>query len=503
MGMENRLLIYAPTGKDGRLLAGVLERARMTCHVCKHINETFEEINKDVGALIVADEALTIEFLKRIRPFLENQPSWSDFPFLVLRQTAPDTPEMRSRYALLGNITLLDRPVSMVTLVSAATSALRARTRQYEMREIDRRKDEFLAMLAHELRNPLAPISAASELLRVPTLDRKKIQQTSEIISRQVRHMTGLIDDLLDVSRVSRGLVTLEEGVQDAWQIVASAVEQVRPLIDARQHQLTVLDLPLNASIYGDQKRLVQIIANILNNAAKYTPPEGQISLGVLVDDTNVIFSVTDNGIGMEPGVLSHVFDMFVQAERSSDRAQGGLGIGLAIVKSLVNLHGGQVAAQSNGLGKGSTFTITLPRVTDAPTPIQMVYSELESVTTPQHIMIVDDNVDAAVTLGTILEMAGYKITIVHSGKAALDHVCIDAPQVCLLDIGLPDMDGIALAKHLRHQAATKNALMIAITGYGQESDREKSLHAGFDHHLVKPVDLQQLLKILSALQQQ
>ncbi len=503
MGMENRLLIYAPTGKDGRLLAGVLERARMTCHVCKHINETFEEINKDVGALIVADEALTIEFLKRIRPFLENQPSWSDFPFLVLRQTAPDTPEMRSRYALLGNITLLDRPVSMVTLVSAATSALRARTRQYEMREIDRRKDEFLAMLAHELRNPLAPISAASELLRVPTLDRKKIQQTSEIISRQVRHMTGLIDDLLDVSRVSRGLVTLEEGVQDAWQIVASAVEQVRPLIDARQHQLTVLDLPLNASIYGDQKRLVQIIANILNNAAKYTPPEGQISLGVLVDDTNVIFSVTDNGIGMEPGVLSHVFDMFVQAERSSDRAQGGLGIGLAIVKSLVNLHGGQVAAQSNGLGKGSTFTITLPRVTDAPTPIQMVYSELESVTTPQHIMIVDDNVDAAVTLGTILEMAGYKITIVHSGKAALDRVCIDAPQVCLLDIGLPDMDGIALAKHLRHQAATKNALMIAITGYGQESDREKSLHAGFDHHLVKPVDLQQLLKILSALQQQ
>lgn len=503
MGMENRLLIYAPTGKDGRLLAGVLERARMTCHVCKHINETFEEINKDVGALIVADEALTIEFLKRIRPFLENQPSWSDFPFLVLRQTAPDTPEMRSRYALLGNITLLDRPVSMVTLVSAATSALRARTRQYEMREIDRRKDEFLAMLAHELRNPLAPISAASELLRVPTLDRKKIQQTSEIISRQVRHMTGLINDLLDVSRVSRGLVTLEEGVQDAWQIVASAVEQVRPLIDARQHQLTVLDLPLNASIYGDQKRLVQIIANILNNAAKYTPPEGQISLGVLVDDTNVIFSVTDNGIGMEPGVLSHVFDMFVQAERSSDRAQGGLGIGLAIVKSLVNLHGGQVAAQSNGLGKGSTFTITLPRVTDAPTPIQMVYSELESVTTPQHIMIVDDNVDAAVTLGTILEMAGYKITIVHSGEAALDHVCIDAPQVCLLDIGLPDMDGIALAKHLRHQAATKNALMIAITGYGQESDREKSLHAGFDHHLVKPVDLQQLLKILSALQQQ
>lgn len=500
MGMENRLLIYAPTGKDGRLLAGVLERAQMTCHVCTHINETFAEINKDVGALIVADEALTGDFLKRIRPFLENQPSWSDFPFLVLRQTAPDTPEMRSRYALLGNITLLDRPVSMVTLVSAATSALRARMRQYEMREIDRRKDEFLAMLAHELRNPLAPISAASELLRVRTLDRKKIQQTSEIISRQVRHMTGLIDDLLDVSRVSRGLVALDEGVQDAWQIVASAVEQVRPLIDARQHQLTVLDLPLTASIFGDQKRLVQIIANILNNAAKYTPPAGQISLSVLVDDTDVIFSVTDNGIGMEPAVLSHVFDMFAQAERSSDRAQGGLGIGLAIVKSLVNLHGGQVTAHSGGLGKGSTFTITLPRVTDAPVLHQIASPELESVKTSQHIMIVDDNVDAAITLGTILEMAGYKVTIAHSGKAALDQVCIEAPRVCLLDIGLPDMDGITLAKHLRNQTETATALIIAITGYGQDSDRKKSLHAGFDHHLVKPVDLQQLLKILSAL---
>ncbi|HTF95999.1 MAG TPA: ATP-binding protein [Cellvibrio sp.] len=500
MEMENRLLIYAPTGKDGRLLAGVLERARMHCHVCKHINETFEEINKDVGALIVADEALTFEFLKRIRPFLESQPSWSDIPFLVLRQTAPDTPDMRSRYALLGNITLLDRPVSTVTLVSAATSALRARTRQYEMREIDRRKDEFLAMLAHELRNPLAPISAASELLRVSTLDRKKIQQTSEIISRQVRHMTGLIDDLLDVSRVSRGLVTLDEGVQDAWQIVASAVEQVRPLIDARQHQLTVLDLPLNASIYGDQKRLVQIIANILNNAAKYTPPEGHISLGVSVDHNNVIFSVKDNGVGMEPDVLSHVFEMFVQAERSSDRAQGGLGIGLAIVKSLVNLHGGQVTAHSAGLGKGSTFTITLPRVADYPVQTQIPGSELETAKTSQHILIVDDNVDAAVTLGTILEMSGYKVTIAHSAKEALDQVGTEAPRVCLLDIGLPDMDGITLAKLLRNHTDTATALMIAVTGYGQDSDRKKSLHAGFDHHLVKPVDLRQLLTILSTL---
>lgn len=498
--MESRLLIYAPTGKDGRLLAGVLERAQMMCYVCTRLAETFEELEKGAGALIVADEALTIEFLKGIRPYLENQPSWSDLPFLVLRQTAPDTPEMNSRYAMLGNITLLDRPVRSITLISAATAALRARTRQYEMREIDRRKDEFLAMLAHELRNPLAPINAASELLRVPTLDREKIQHTSEIISRQVRHMTGLIDDLLDVSRVSRGLVTLDEGVQDAWQIVASAVEQVRPLMDARQHQLTVQEPPLTASIFGDQKRLVQIIANILNNAAKYTPPGGQISVSVTLDESNVMFSVKDNGIGMDPDVLSRVFDMFAQGERSSDRSQGGLGIGLAIVKSLVNLHGGTVTAQSDGLGKGSRFTITLPRVTDLPATTHSSLAELKPAQELHRILIVDDNVDAANTLGTLLEISGYEVLIEHSATSALDRIVNEVPKACLLDIGLPDMDGTSLAKQLRNHPETNSSLMIAITGYGQDSDRQKSLEAGFDHHLVKPVDFSQLMKILSSI---
>lgn len=498
--MENRLLIYTPTGKDGRLLADVLERSQMNCYVCKHFDEAFEEMGKGAGAMILADEALSVEFLKAVCPFLDSQPTWSDFPFLVLRQTAPDTPEMRSRYLKLGNVTLLDRPVRSVTLVSAATSALRARKRQYEMREIDRRKDEFLAMLAHELRNPLAPISAASELLSVPTLDRERIQQTSEIISRQVRHMTGLIDDLLDVSRVSRGLVTLDQGIQDAWQIVASAVEQVRPIMDARHHHLTVHDSPVAASIFGDQKRLVQIIANILNNAAKYTPSGGDISLAVEVDDVNVMFTVKDNGIGMEPRVLTRVFEMFAQGERNSDRTQGGLGIGLAIVKSLVNLHGGSVTAHSAGLGKGSTFRLTLPRVAHQLTPARTPLPELPPVQASPRVLVVDDNVDAAMTLGTILEIAGYDVAIEHSATAALVRAATEAPKACLLDIGLPDMDGITLARQLRDRPDTASSLMIAITGYGQNSDRQKSLHAGFDHHLVKPVDIPQLLKMLSSL---
>lgn len=499
MTTENRLLIYAPTGKDGRLLAEVLERARMACHVCAHSKETFAELSIGAGAIILADEALTIEFLKGIRPFLDSQPTWSDLPFLVLRQNAPDTLEMRNRYLQLGNTTLLDRPVRSVTLVSTATSVLRARKRQYEMREIDRRKDEFLAMLAHELRNPLAPISAASELLSVPTLEREKIQQTSEIISRQVRHMTGLIDDLLDVSRVSRGLVTLDQGVQDAWQIVASAVEQVRPLMDARDHRLTV-DAPVSATIYGDQKRLVQIVANILNNAAKYTLPGGEISLTVTVTDNSVVFTVRDTGIGMEAEVLDCVFDMFAQGERNADRTQGGLGIGLAIVRSLVNLHGGSVVADSAGLGKGSTFTLTLPRVADQLAPARTPLPKLPPVRSSPRVLVVDDNVDAAITLGTILEIAGYDVAIEHTAQAALNRVATETPKACLLDIGLPDMDGITLARQLRNRTDTASTLMIAITGYGQNSDREKSFHAGFNHHMVKPVDLPHLLQILSGL---
>lgn len=500
INVESRVLIYTPTGKDGRLLSGVLERAQLECMVCSRSDDVLEELNKGAGALIVADEALTVEFLNRIRPFLEKQQSWSDFPFLVLRHLERDSPEIRSRYFNLGNTTLLERPVRSVTLITAVMSALRARKRQYEMREIDHRKDEFLAMLAHELRNPLAPISAAANLLLLPVLSQENKQRASEIISRQVHHMVGLIDDLLDVSRVSRGLVTLDKATHDARRIVASAVEQVRPLMDSRRHQLTVRDSPVPASVIGDQKRLVQIIANVLNNAAKYTPVGGHIALTVAVDYSSVTFTVQDDGIGMEAGVIERVFDLFAQGERSSDRAQGGLGIGLAIVKSLVTLHGGSVTAQSAGLGEGSIFTVILPRSAELENQPPVAIPEVKSVQVSHRLLVVDDNVDAATTLGTWLEIAGYTVTIAHSAEAALDQVENAPPKACLLDLGLPDMDGNELARSLRTRPETASSLMIAITGYGQDSDRQKSRAAGFDHHLVKPVDLPQLLKILSVL---
>jgi signal transduction histidine kinase len=410
------------------------------------------------------------------------------------------TTERQHRYLALGNVSLVERPAQGITLISAAQSALRARRRQYAMREVDQRKDEFLAMLAHELRNPLAPIRAASDLLRIPSLDRDKIQQTSEIISRQVTHMTGLIEDLLDLSRVSRGLVTLDETLLDASQVLGNAVEQVRPLVDARRHRLTIQTPHEAAFVHGDQKRLVQIVANMLNNAAKYTPEGGDITLAMQVDDETVSYSVSDNGIGIAPPMLEHVFDMFAQAERSSDRAQGGLGIGLALVKNLVTLHRGRVAAFSEGAGKGSRFTVTLPRAADADridAPCQVGADA--AAAHGLRLLIVDDNEDAGQMLGLYLEAAGYRVTVVQSARAALEAASADPPDACLLDIGLPDMDGNELARRLRRLPQTASSTLVAITGYGQDADRARTAAAGFDHHFVKPVDMEALLGVLSS----
>jgi signal transduction histidine kinase len=497
--LEYRILIHAPVGKDARLIAELFGRAGIACRVCAQPDEVVEELGRGAGALLVGDEAITPEFLRAIRHFIDHQQGWSDLPVLIMSRREAGTAGLQHRYLELGNVSLLERPAQGVTLVSAAQSALRARRRQYAMREVDQRKDEFLAMLGHELRNPLAPIRAASDLLRIPDLERDRIRQTSEIISRQVRHMTGLIDDLLDLSRVSRGLVTLEASLLDARQIVNNAVEQVRPLIDARRHAVTIQMPSAPAFVHGDQKRLVQILANVLNNAAKYTPEGGEIVVALDVDDDTISYTVSDNGIGIAPHMLDQVFDLFAQAERSSDRAQGGLGIGLALVRNLVALHGGRIAAASAGLGQGSRFTITLPRAAE-PAAAAAPGQPAPALVQPQglRLLIVDDNEDAGQMLGLYLEAAGYRVTVVQSARAALEVARADPPDACLLDIGLPDMDGNALARELRQLPQLASATLVAITGYGQEADRARTASAGFDHHFVKPVDMEALLKVLS-----
>jgi signal transduction histidine kinase/ActR/RegA family two-component response regulator len=382
--------------------------------------------------------------------------------------------------------------------IGAASDITERKMAEEKLRELDRRKDEFLAMLAHELRNPLAPIGAAADLLQRAKPNETLLRTTSQIIGRQVRHMTELIDDLLDVSRVTRGLVELEKAVLDIAQIATDAVEQVAPLVQARHQQLAVRLPSSPALVCGDKKRLVQVLANILNNAAKYTQEDGQLRLEVDADDDRIRIAVIDNGIGMAPELAARAFDLFAQAERSVDRASGGLGLGLALVKNLVELHGGTVSCDSPGLGKGSRFMVSLPRLAAADMPAQQ---ESGSAATgqpgPLRILVVDDNEDAADTLAMLLEASGHEVLVENSSQKALERAVEAAPAVCLLDIGLPDMDGAELARRLRALPQTAHALLVAVTGYGQDSDRARTREAGFDHHLVKPIDLDKLHAVL------
>ena len=385
--------------------------------------------------------------------------------------------------------------------IGAASDITERKAAEEKLRETDRRKDEFLAMLAHELRNPLAPIGAAAELLQRMKLDEAMLRRTSQIIGRQVGHMTALIDDLLDVSRVTRGLVELDRAPLAVGAILHEAVEQVMPLIGARRHDLALSLPPPGATVHGDRKRLVQVLANLLNNAAKYTPEGGRLRIGAEVRAADLCIEVADNGIGMAPELAARAFDLFAQAERTSDRASGGLGLGLALVKSLVELHGGAVACDSAGPGRGSRFSVRLPLLAhDA-----VRAGEVPPAAPPaarsgaRCVMVVDDNIDAAVTLSMLLESAGHRVRVEHDPLEALAHVGDDPPQVCLLDIGLPGIDGLELARRLRARPDTAGALLVAVTGYGQESDREQILGAGFDHHLVKPIDTGRLYALLDS----
>ncbi|MEN3275399.1 MAG: hypothetical protein V7631_1189, partial [Massilia sp.] len=371
-----------------------------------------------------------------------------------------------------------------------------------ELRTANRQKDQFLAMLAHELRNPLAPITTAAQLLKMGTLDAKAIRNASEIIARQAEHMTDLVNDLLDVSRVTRGLVTLDKEELDVNAVVAGAVEQVRPLIESKRHALTMQLSGEPVHVLGDRTRLVQVLSNILNNAAKYTPPAGQILLRVTASDDRVLVNISDNGIGIEGDVLPYIFELFTQAERTPDRSQGGLGIGLALVKSLVALHGGSVDARSGGPGLGSEFEICLPRVDTVQAPDAAGEGGTQAARVqPLRVMVVDDNQDAAQMLATLLEVQGHAVSVEYDGRGALQRARLEQPQVMLLDIGLPDTDGYALARALRAIPELRPATLVALTGYGQDEDRRLAEEAGFDHHLVKPADLDQVSQILASVQ--
>lgn len=403
----------------------------------------------------------------------------------------------------LGRDTPFDADISLANaLASRGAIALDNALLHEELLRADRQKIDFLSMLAHELRNPLAPICNAAQLLKLNANDDDAdMKWTTDVIERQVNQMVRLIDDLLDVSRITSGKIRLKRQVMDLTQVVNHAIEASQPLIDSRNHQLSVMIPPSPIWIEGDQTRITQVITNLLNNSAKYTDNGGKIQLNVRKEGSSAQISVRDNGIGIPRDMLRSVFELFTQVERTLDRSSGGLGIGLTLVQRLIEMHGGSVRAESEGAGRGACFTVSLPtcdstEVVRGPSPD--FASDAEDYLRPK-ILIVDDNSDAADTLATLVRLNGHPVQVAYDGLSAITVAKAFEPAIIMLDIGLPGLDGYAVAERLRDDSATRHALLIAISGYGQPMDESRSRQAGFDMHFVKPVEFSALQSVLQS----
>jgi signal transduction histidine kinase/ActR/RegA family two-component response regulator len=375
--------------------------------------------------------------------------------------------------------------------------------RLYEqLREADRRKDEFLATLAHELRNPLAPISGSLQILRLTDDLSPAVEHVRSIMEEQVNHLVRLVDDLLEVSRITRGKIELRKKSVDLVAVIASAVEISRPLIEAAGHQLAITLSPEPMALEADAVRLSQVIANLLNNAAKYTDKGGQIWLSAQRQGGEAVVSVRDTGCGISADMLPRIFDMFAQVDRTLERAQGGLGIGLSLAKNLVEMHGGRIEAHSAGPGRGSEFIVWLPLVHHGPrsTLAASAPENGKRHLPARRILVVDDTRSAAYVLGKLLEKLGQQVCTAHDAISALEHARIERPDMVISDIAMPDMNGYELARLLRQEAGMTAVVLVALTGYGQSSDKQRAKEAGFDYHLVKPVSLESLEEMLASL---
>lgn len=411
---------------------------------------------------------------------------------------------LRSKVAVFSELYLQRRQLAVQrdNLKTFAEENLRllkeSRDNAQALKEADSRKDEFLATLAHELRNPLAPIRNGLQILRMAP-EGPRAEEVRGMMDRQLTHMVRLIDDLLDVSRVSRGRIDLRKGRMRLQEAVHSALEASRPLIEGNAHRL-IVDIPEEPLwLEGDLTRLAQVVSNLLNNAAKYTPSGGEIRLTVRQREGRAEIDVADNGLGIDADMLPRVFDLFTQADRHLDRSQGGLGIGLALVSKLVEMHGGVSHARSAGAGKGSTFTVSLPLLDEHGEAAGETRQKTQARTaSPMKVLIVDDNVDSAQTSLWMLDLMGHKGMVAHEGVTALEIARDLNPDVVLLDIGMPGMDGYEVCRQLRRMPGMENKTVIAQTGWGQESDRQKAFAAGFDHHITKPVSLDLLTQLLS-----
>ncbi len=510
---EKRVLVLAPTNRDTSLTCSILHTNGIDSLACHDTSAIVRDLGEGAGAILLAEEILAAGQSKPIADAIAGQPPWSDLPVLLVTAQGADSPAAALALETLGNVTLVERPTRVTALVSTVRTALRARERQYQardyllerektaesLRQADRRKDEFLATLAHELRNPLAPIRNSVQILRMTACNNPTAERVCEMMERQVNQMVRLVDDLMEVSRITRGLIELRKEETDLATVIRCAVETSRPLIDAGGHQLAISLPPEPIPLYGDSVRLGQVFANLLNNAAKYTERGGQIWLQAKREGSDAIVSVRDNGIGLSADMLPVVFEMFMQADRSTNRSQGGLGIGLTLVKNLVELHGGTIAARSDGPGSGSEFIVRLPvnalQHDGRPRSVGQKTPDFPQ----RRVLVVDDNRDAAASMGMLLKFLGTDVEVANDGIAALSAITSYRPDVVLLDIGMPGMDGFEVARRIRENRSFDNIVLIALTGWGQTEDRNRTQAAGFDHHLVKPADITALQSLLVA----
>jgi len=416
-------------------------------------------------------------------------------PILEVSNVARRVIEQRD-YSLRARKTTEDEIGQLVDSFNAMLAE--AGRRADALRESDVRKDEFLATLAHELRNPLAPIRNALEILKMPGANPAMLEKARQMMERQLAQMVRLVDDLLDVSRITTGKLGIRKALLEVQAAVRDAIETARPFLEARRHQLEVQLPSQPISIEGDRTRLAQVFANLLHNAAKYTEPGGYITLSLAEEDDQAVVRVRDTGIGLAPESLAAIFDMFVQVDRTLERTQAGLGVGLTLSRQLVTLHGGTIEAKSGGLGKGSEFTVRLPLAGAALANADPEVRRLRARQS-RRILLADDNADFADSLAELFAARGHEVRVAHNGAEALAAAAAFNPDFAFLDIGMPKVHGYEVARRLRDMPATSECVLVAVTGWGQEDDRQRAREAGFDRHILKPVDPAEIDLILDS----
>jgi signal transduction histidine kinase/CheY-like chemotaxis protein len=491
---DERVIVWAPRGRDGSLAVTILAGAGLIAESVPDLDRLLTAIDEGVGCVMVTEETLTSAVTRRLVQKLSRQPPWSDLPLLVFANRAPRLRPIADASSPLGNVTFLERPVQIRTLLASVRAALRGRRRQYAARTAIAQRDEFLAMLGHELRNPLAAIVLASDLLS----DRGEHGDHSRersIILRQARHLSRLVDDLLDVSRVTSGKVVLRRELVDLVELAQRCVEQSSAGARAKQQQMRFLAPMRSVFVDGDAVRLEQVLSNLLTNAIKYTPTGGHVDVTVELDGGDAVLRVKDDGIGIDPAMTGAIFDLFTQAPSSLDRSDGGLGLGLTLVRTLVQLHGGSVKARSEGVGRGAELEVRLAARPE-PRPIVTTPSVVDRLL-PLSVVLVDDNADMVELLADVLRSAGHRVEAASDGPDGLARILSVRPDVAIVDIGLPGLDGFTLARRVREQLG-REIRLVAITGYGQPEDRQGTREAGYDEHLVKPATPEQVLASLS-----